>query len=724
MKSKLRSLRLLSAVLLVFVSRAALALTVPTYQNTSSDAAGVLTAANGIAPFLSVADNQTALIEFDLSNLNVVPAVIDPSNVTSAILNLYVIKASPPGDLNVLLVTGTWSETFTARTEPLPAIDSANVLATIPAGELPTVKGFVSVNITGAVAAALASGSNLGIAIQTTTPHAKVTLGSKDGPSLGYAAYLDIESGSGTGPLPITVGTVTSGTAPGVTLADTSTDQELNFMIVPGAMGATGPTGATGATGPTGATGATGATGPNGQLGNSNTGLGYQVFNANTTGYDSTAYGYQALNNNTAGNKNTAIGYLAMYSNMTGNLNTATGNLALYKNTSGDYNMANGYDALFANTTGSNNTAAGYNALFANTTGHENTATGYQALYLSATSSQNTAEGYQALYSNDGGYENTASGYQALYSNTSGWQNAASGEAALLLNTSGGANTALGFESAFNNTTGFFNTAIGYQALVSNSNGWRNIAIGPFAGSNLTSGSNNIDIGDYPPNGITADDVAGEQNTIRIGELSTQTAAYIAGIWGQTSSGGSPVYINSNGQLGTLTSSRRYKQDIKSMDDASDVLLSLKPVTFQYKPEIDPNGIPQFGLIAEDVEKVCPDLVVHDKEGKIYTVRYEAVNAMLLNEFLKEHKRTESEHATVRALDEAAVKQEEEIHVMTAKLKGVQDMKETIVAQQKEIQALTASLEKMTQQINAVALRLDGKDYQPVVNRIVSVQGQ
>src|ERR1700676_3083906 len=184
------------------------------------------------------------------------------------------------------------------------------------------------------------------------------------------------------------------------------------------------------------------------------------------------------------------------------------------------------------------------------------------------------------------------------------------------------------------NTIGFENTANGVEALLNNTTGIGNIALGVSAGSNLTTGSNNIDIGNQG--------VAAEANTIRIGTAGNQTATFIAGIYG-VNEGGTPaaVYINSNGQLGTMSSSRRFKKEIKPMDQTSQAILGLQPVTFQYKS--DPTGTAQFGLIAEEVAQMDPDLVVRDAQGEIYSVRYEAVNAMLLNEFLKEHRTVEEQ---------------------------------------------------------------------------------
>jgi len=200
-----------------------------------------------------------------------------------------------------------------------------------------------------------------------------------------------------------------------------------------------------------------------------------------------------------------------------------------------------------------------------------------------------------------------------------------------------------------------------------NTSGSFNVALGDHAGFNLTTGSNNIEIGNRG--------VAGEASTIRIGMQETQTVTYIAGISGVTVAGGVGVIIDTNGHLGTVTSSERFKDEVKPMDKASEVILALKPVTFRYKHHLDPAGIPQFGLVAEEVEKVNPDLVARDAEGRIYTVRYEAVNAMLLNEFLKEHR-------------------------------NVQKLEATVAQQQKEIQALTANLKEQASQIQKVSAQL------------------
>jgi hypothetical protein len=338
---------------------------------------------------------------------------------------------------------------------------------------------------------------------------------------------------------------------------------------------------------------------------------------------------------------NTAEGQNALFSLTTGGFNTAVGFLSLRTDTSGAFNTAIGAGTLLANTA-DGNTATGTGALLSNTTGGFNVADGAFTLFSNTTGFQNTATGYQALQHNAAGGENTADGFQALVNNIGG-ANTAVGSDALASNTNGNENTAIGVGALAANQAGNINTAVGFQALLNN-NGTDNIAVGSQAGQALTTGSNNIDIGN--------DGVAGESQTIRIGDPSTfpGTVTYIAGIHGHTASGGIAVYVNADGQLGTATSSARFKDEIRPMSETSEAILALKPVTFRYKKEIDSKRIPQFGLVAEEVEKVNPDLVARDRDGKPYTVRYDAVNAMLLNEFLKEHKKVQQQEATITQL--------------------------------------------------------------------------
>jgi hypothetical protein len=221
---------------------------------------------------------------------------------------------------------------------------------------------------------------------------------------------------------------------------------------------------------------------------------------------------------------------------------------------------------------------------------------------------------------NTTGNNNTADGHDALFSNTTAIRNTATGSFALFSNTTGPNNTALGYFALFSNTTGNSNTASGYDALVNNTTGIGNIALGNFAGANLTTGDQNIDIGNVG--------VAAEANTIRIGTEGSQTNAYLAGVYQTNIAKGLVVKVDSDGHFGTVGSSERFKDAIKPMDKASEAVLALKPVTFHYKKEFDPDATPQFGLVAEEVEKVNPDLVVRDTKGQVYTVRYEAINAM------------------------------------------------------------------------------------------------
>jgi hypothetical protein len=299
-----------------------------------------------------------------------------------------------------------------------------------------------------------------------------------------------------------------------------------------------------------------------------------------------------------------------------------------------------GDDALL-NNTGAANTAIGSGALMSNSVGYDNTATGVGALESNAIGHSNTANGAFALEFNTTGSDNTATGAGALAFNNGNF-NVADGFFALFGNTRGGKNTATGAFALVNNTTGQRNTATGYSALFNMTTGGNNIALGDDAGSNLTTGFNNIDIGNLG--------VADESGTIRIGNAVDQTATFIAGISGATVPTGVAVIVDANGHLGTTTSSARFKEAIKPMDKASEAILALQPVTFRYKKELDPAGISQFGLVAEDVAKVNPDLVARDDDGKPYTVRYEAVNAMLLNEFLKEHRTVQEQEATIAQL--------------------------------------------------------------------------
>src|SRR5262249_36015733 len=273
------------------------------------------------------------------------------------------------------------------------------------------------------------------------------------------------------------------------------------------------------------------------------------------------------------------------------------------------------------------------------------TANGVQALFSNTSGNGNTASGVKALQNNTDGGNNTANGFIALHANTHGSNNTAEGNNALGGNAEGSDNTAIGSAALSSNTMSDSNTAVGSHALVS-ATGAVNIALGSNAGTNITAGDRNIDIGNMGQ--------AGDTDTIRIGTIQTRTL--IAGIRGRTTGSNDAVnvVIDSAGQLGTMSSSRRFKKEIKPMNLASEAILALRPVTFQYRS--DNRGTPQFGLIAEEVAEVNPNLVVRDENGEIYTVRYDAVNAMLLNEFLKARHQINVRQKQIDALTAAVQK--------------------------------------------------------------------
>ena len=458
-----------------------------------------------------------------------------------------------------------------------------------------------------------------------------------------------------------------------------------------------------------------------------NTAVGTAALLLNTTGIQNTANGGFALYNNSTGSGNIAIGYQAGSALTTGNNNVEIGNLGAAGESStiriGDPalhtaiflagitattpaapnqavlvdpatgqlgsadvssfgvistepgNTAVGDQALANNNGGGYNDAVGAFALFGNIDGSFNNALGNSALSSNIHASNNTAVGDVALTNNDstgnGTAEfNTAVGSAALFTNTDGNSNNAIGFFALGFNTIGGFNQAIGVNALSSNTDGTANVAIGDEAAASNVSGGFNTVVGYLAGQEITNGFDNIYIGATAGNGF-----GNENSTMRIGDPAHVFSCYIAGITGQMASGGVQVFVTQDGKLGTLTSSARFKDDIKPMADTSESILALKPVTFRYKQEIDAEAIPQFGLVAEQVEKVNPDLVVRDKEGKPYGVRYEAVNAMLLNEFLKEHRKVQELQRTLteqqKTFQSRLAEQQRQIDLVTAGLQKV-----------------------------------------------------
>jgi len=328
---------------------------------------------------------------------------------------------------------------------------------------------------------------------------------------------------------------------------------------------------------------------------------------------------------------------------------------------------------------GVNNTAIGTAALLFNTAGSLNTAIGTQALFSNTTGSLNTAIGSQALPRNTTGSSNTAMGQEALSGNTTGFDNTATGGAALFINNDGSSNTANGNTALLNNISGNNNTAIGMSALYySTGNG--NTALGAFAGNSVTTANNVIAIG--------------------TGGANVSDSCYIGKIFGATIEPTSAlnVMIDSSGKLGTTASSKRFKEEIQPMDKASETILALRPVTFRYKNY--KNSPLQFGLIAEEVAEVNPYLVARDKNGEIYTVRYEQINAMLLNEFLKEH----------RKVEEQARKTEEQESTITQLKSSTAEQEVTITHLKKDFRAtvaqLAARLEEQASQIQKVSAQL------------------
>jgi len=398
-----------------------------------------------------------------------------------------------------------------------------------------------------------------------------------------------------------------------------------------------------------------------------------------------TAVGDNALDSITTGINNTAVGRDALTADTTGQYNVAVGSGALASNTTGDFNMAIGTEALNQNN-GTFNLAIGFRVGFQNTTGRHLTGIGAAAIRNNTTGEFNTAIGADALR------ENTTTSFNAVVGD--GALTAFNGTTA-----SDGANTALGSIALNALTSGQENVAVGRRALEFATSGSNNVIVGWRAGDGLTTGNSNTFIGDQAGRNEGPD----VSNVVCLGSLGDTQAAgqttdnrtYIGHIYGVAVGGpfpSLPVRVDQDGQLGTVDSSRRFKKDIKPMDQASEGILKLKPVTFHYKDRDNKNDLtPQFGLIAEDVEQVNRDLVIYGKDGKVWSVRYDEVNMMLLNEFLKEHKKVEQQQASIA------------------------DLKSTVALQQKDMQVLTAQLKEQAAQIQKVSAQLEASKPAPKV---------
>ncbi len=399
------------------------------------------------------------------------------------------------------------------------------------------------------------------------------------------------------------------------------------------------------------------AVGPDtgGAIAGSNNGEGIGVLVSRTSGIWNTGTGFEALNHLTAGQQNTATGLRALNNDINGGYNTATGVLSLFSNTSGFFNSATGAYSLANNTTGLRNTALGYAALYRNAGGEDNTAVGFAALYHNSVfASSNCAFGKSALFNNLKAETNNAFGVEALYNNLTGEPNNAFGTGALFANTEGSSNNAFGHDALRNNVDGEWNNAFGFEALKTNVSGSFNTAIGDSAGFDIT-GDGNVCIGE----GVLGQTGVNDSTYIR--NINTTAQPIVAGVDGVT------VDLTT-GRLGHGVSSRRYKEQIKPMDKASEMLFALKPVTYRYKKEIDPKQTLDFGLIAEEVAKVSPELAIRDAKGQVANVRYNAINAMLLNEFLKEHQQVVEQQATIAELKSTVAQQQKGMDVLTAQL--------------------------------------------------------
>jgi hypothetical protein len=406
--------------------------------------------------------------------------------------------------------------------------------------------------------------------------------------------------------------------------------------------------------------------------------VGYAAGNFSTAGGYNTGIGGYSLANNADGQYNTAVGLLALQANASGNYNTAVGTSALAAN-NGDNNTGVGNSALGNNANGTDNTAIGYLAGLNNRAGTRNTAVGSQALLL-ANGYDNSALGYQALKSNQVGVSNvavgskalsdnvgnfnTALGTEALQNNTIAMNNTAVGFLSLRLNTTGANNTAVGRGSLGANSTGSYNTVIGYSAASSLQSGSHNVLIGDNAGLNIDAGSQNICIGTSPP--------SDESNTIRIGS-GNQTRAFIAGIRGITTASANaiPVLIDSNGQLGTASSSRRFKYDIRDAGDSTADLMRLRPVTFRYLAH-GPDAPLQYGLIAEEVADVYPELVARDQNGQVETVMYQFLPPMLLNEFQKQQRQIGTQQRKIDTQQQTIDELRQEIDSLARRLQELE----------------------------------------------------
>jgi len=585
-------------------------------------------------------------------------AFLNPDGTIGFGLN---VVTSPGGgplhvDATISLATlgGTWRDSA-GRAGAFVFGPGAPGLPPRPAGGI----GAASVNsaqVQRRITGACPTGQSISGVGEDGTVTCQATTGTAGGDITGVAAGVGLIGGGAAGDVSLAVAFAGPGTAGAVARSDHRHEAgSMGVAIGAGALAAQ----TTGSRNTAVGSSAMGAA----TSGVANTAVGNAALANHATGNGNVALGDSALTSMTSGNYIVAVGYGALAANTSGTTNTAVGTSALNANTTGAGNTANGYEALLGNTIGGRNTAFGATALRGETTGVANTAVGNGALASHATGNGNVAIGDSALTSKTSGSFAVAVGYGALASSTTGPNNTAIGTSALNANTIGGANTATGFEALLSNTGGDQNTAAGYKALRANqgsgntalgaqalsdgTTGSDNVAVGVGAGFNLLSGNRNIHLGAGVWGGIS------ESDTIRLGRSDYQTRAFIAGIRGRTtgSADAIPVVIDSFGQLGTISSSRRAKDHIQDLGSVSRSIFKLRPRSFTYKqPFVDGSTPIQYGLVAEEVADVLPELVARNSDGEIETVKYHVLPTLLLAEIQRLERERAAQHDEIVAL--------------------------------------------------------------------------
>jgi len=453
-----------------------------------------------------------------------------------------------------------------------------------------------------------------------------------------------------------------------------------------GATGPAGPAGPKGAKGPAGAPGAAGPEGPIGPQGPQGP-TGPNIVGDGSVAAPSISFASSSV----TGIYSPQVGKIALTSSGIKLLHNVGGSTSFgfdaLPDSTGTENTAVGEEALSGNSTGNDNTATGYAALDSNSTGGSNTATGARALLNNTTGSSNTAVGRSALEVNTTGGDNTAVGLSALFANTIGQDNTALGKDALYSNSTATANTGLGRAAVASVTTGGNNTGLGYFALNANTTGTNNVAVGALAGASATAPSSSIFIGNQ---GLAADN-----KTIKIGIQGTQTSAFIAGISGVTVANSAAVLINTTtGQLGTVSSSRRYKEDIQPFPDMRAALTKLRPVTFRYKKAyIDGPKPLEYGLIAEDVAEVLPNLVVFNAKSQPETVKYHLLPVFLLAEYQRDHKTMQAQAEQIERQEKLIAQQAKQIQRQQDVLRAEQQATEML---ERKVRSIEASLSRTT----------------------------